>query len=345
MRLKSGRLWYAPGLAETDESKKLKKWETLVLQIESGLCTVFLGSGMNEAIFGCPRDIAQRWAETYNYPMAPHQRDDLPRVAQFLATREAPVFPILALQKHLRSELAHRFYGGTLREDLQNAPLSKILSDVGAQLRASKPSEPHVVLASLPICIYLTATPDNLMSEALRAAGKDPQLAICPWKQEIDRLPSVFKENPGYEPTEKQPLVYHLFGRFKETPKEPESLVLTEDDYFDYLIGFTKNIELIPKTIQRVMTDSALLFLGFRIDDWDFRVLFRSLMSLEGSELLRQYAHVAVQIDPEASRLMNPKLARQYLEKYFDKAQISIYWGRPEDFVLELQTRLRGGAS
>ena len=150
---------------------------------------------------------------------------------------------------------------------------------------------------------------------------------------------------PDYEPTERQPLVYHLFGRFKETPKEPDSLVLTEDDYFDYLIGLTKNMDLIPNDIQRVMADSALLFLGFHIDDWDYRVLFRSLMSLEGSSLLGKYANVAVQIDPEAGRIMDPKLARQYLEKYFDKAKISIYWGRPEDFVRELQKRFSGGGS
>lgn len=343
MRLKSGRLWYAPGFAE--DRQTLETWPALIMQIEAGKCTAVLGPGLNEEILGCPREIAQRWAETYNFPMAPHQRDDLPQVAQFLATKLAPTFPTLALEKLLRSELAHRFYDGTLPSELQRASFTSVLSDVGKRLRDSKSSEPHAVLASLPLHIYLTATPDNLLTEALRAAGKDPQVAICPWKEDLVKLPSVFSEKPAYEPTEDQPLVYHLFGRFKETPREPDSLVLTEDDYFDYLIGLTKNIDLIPEEIQRVMADSALLFLGFQIDDWDFRVLFRSLMSLEGSTRLRLYANVAVQIDPEAGRLMNPKLARRYLEKYFDDAKISIYWGRPEDFILELQKRFRGGGS
>ena len=292
-----------------------------------------LGPGLNEEILGCPREIAQRWAETYHFPMAPHQRDDLPQVAQFLAiNQQAKTFPTLALERLLRRELANRFYDGTLPGELQKSSFTQVLSAVGERLQAKSPSEPHKVLASLPFRIYITATPDNLLTDALRLAHKDPQVAICPWKETLVNLPSVFSEQPDYEPTEDKPLVYHLFGRFKETSKDPDSLVLTEDDYFDYLIGVTKNIDLVPKEIQRVMADSALLFLGFHIDDWDFRVLFRSLMSLEGSTRLGQYANVAVQIDPEVGRLMNPKLARRYLEKYFDNAKISIFWGRPEGF-------------
>jgi len=342
MRLKSGQLWYAPGFAE--DKKPLEIWPALVMQIEAGKCTAVLGPGLNEAVLGSPREIAKRWAMTYNFPMSPHHRDDLPQVAQFLATKQAHSFPALALEKLLRTEIANRFFEGTLPDELQKAPFTRVLSAVGERLRASNPSEPHAVLASLPFRIYLTATPDNLLTEALRVK-KDPQVAICPWNEVLVKMPSVFRENPSYEPTESQPLVYHLFGRFKETPKEPDSLVLTEDDYFDYLIGVTKNIDLIPNEIQRVMADSALLFLGFNIEDWDFRVLFRSLMNMEGSTRRPQYANVAVQIDPEAGRLMNPEMARRYLEKYFDEAKISIYWGRSEDFIRDLQKQFSGGAS
>ena len=344
MRLKSGRLWYAPGF---EQEKSLKTWPAVLQQIELGKCTPVLGPGLNEAILGCPREIARRWAEAWHFPMAPHQRDDLPQVAQYLSINLTAVFPRDQLEIHLRSELARRYYGGALPEDLQEAPLTTVLSEVGAKFRADNPSEPHAVLASLPLSIYITTTPDNLLTEALRAAGKDPQVEICPWNDDLARLPSVFdkKRKPPYKPTKKQPLVYHLFGRFKDPDSdEPDSLVLTEDDYFDYLIGVTRNRELIPKEILGALANSALLFLGFQIDDWDFRVLFRSLMSQEGGRKLCLYPHVAVQIDPEAGRLMDPKRARQYLEEYFGNAKIGIYWGRPDDFLRELQKRRGGGA-
>ena len=135
-----------------------------------------------------------------------------------------------------------------------------------------------------------------------------------------------------------RPLVFHLFGRLGE----PDSLVITEDDYFDYLIGVTSNNDLIPGVVRRALADSALLFLGFGLDDWDFRVLFRSIINRQGSRRRNLYAHVAAQIDPEAGRIQEPEGARRYLESYFDKeADISIFWGSVGDFTAELAERLK----
>ena len=59
--------------------------------------------------------------------------------------------------------------------------------------------------------------------------------------------------------------------------KIPESLVLTEYDYLDFLAAISSNKKLLPPRIQKAFTDSSLLFLGYRIADWDFHVLFRIL--------------------------------------------------------------------
>jgi hypothetical protein len=115
--------------------------------------------------------------------------------------------------------------------------------------------------------------------------------------------------------------------------------VLTEDDYFDFLIGATRNKDLIPEVVRRALADTALLFLGFRMEDWNFRVLFRSIMSQEGRGRRKKYSHVAAQIDPEGSRILEPERARRYLESYFEDADISIFWGSVEDLVRELVRR------
>jgi SIR2-like domain len=133
-------------------------------------------------------------------------------------------------------------------------------------------------------------------------------------------------------------LVYHLFGRLCEL----DSLVLTEDDYFDYLIGVTSNKDLIPGVVRRALADTALLFLGFRLEEWNFRVLFRSIMSQEGGGRRARYAHVAAQLDPEEGRILEPERARKYLESYFHDSRISIYWGNVEDFAKELLLRSQG---
>ncbi|XCN72347.1 MAG: hypothetical protein Q3M24_18895 [Candidatus Electrothrix aestuarii] len=38
------------------------------------------------------------------------------------------------------------------------------------------------------------------------------------------------------------------------------------------------------------------MFLGFQLDDWSFRMLFRLIMSLEGGARRKRLAHAAVQI-------------------------------------------------
>jgi hypothetical protein len=83
-----------------------------------------------------------------------------------------------------------------------------------------------------------------------------------------------------------------------------------------------------------------LLFLGFQLDDWQFRVLFRSIRAQQGGELLGRYPHIAVQLEPQEGRILQPERARKYLESYFSTgANISLFWGRAEDFVKELQGR------
>jgi hypothetical protein len=39
--------------------------------------------------------------------------------------------------------------------------------------------------------------------------------------------------------------------------------VLTEDNYFDFLIGVTSNKALVPEQVRRALSDSSLMFLGF----------------------------------------------------------------------------------
>ena len=188
------------------------------------------------------------------------------------------------------------------------------------------------MLADQPFPIYITTNPDSLLEAALEAAGKSPRTALCPWNEYVERSQEVYEA----EPDAQNPLVYHLFGSLEE----PDSLVLTEDDYFNYLIGVTGNKELIPDSVRRALADTALLFLGFHVDDWNFRVLFSSFMSQEGRGRRRKYTHVAAQIDPEEGRIVEPERARRYLESYFQGADISIYWGSAEDFVRELAGKL-----
>jgi hypothetical protein len=337
MRLKSGRIWYIPGFG--DDRHELEKWPALMRSINSQHCTPILGPGLTESLLGSRREIARRWAETYHFPMAPDEQEDLPQVAQYLAVNQDAMFPRLELADYLRSELLARL--GDAASDQKSATLDQLIGLIGQQHRAGDPAlTPHEVIAGLPLPIFITTDPSNVLAEALRKAGKDPKVELCRWNDRIETLPSIYDAEPGYRPTPERPMIFHLFGRIGE----PDSVVLTEDDYFDYLIGVTTNNDLVPGVVRRALADTALLFLGFRMDEWDFRVLFRSIMSQEGSGRRSRYAHVAAQIDPEEGRILEPERARRYLESYFQGADISIYWGSADDFLKELKGRMASNA-
>jgi WD domain, G-beta repeat len=213
-------------------SRYLSSLDWRPVRLRRGRCTPILGPGLAESLLGSRREIAQRWAETYHFPMAPHDREDLPQVAQYLAVNQDAKFPRGELIEYLRREMLSR-YGDGLSEVVRGGALDELVREVGSQRRERAPAEPHRTLAELPLSIYITTDVTNLLADALKAAGKEPRVELCRWNEDIAQLPSIYDQEPNYRPDDKRPLVYHLFDRLQE----PDSLILTEDDYFDYLVA------------------------------------------------------------------------------------------------------------
>jgi CHAT domain/SIR2-like domain len=339
LRLTSGRIWYVPGFARVPGEED-DLWRGLLTSLKSRKpkCMPILGSGLLERYLGPTREFARRWAERNHFPLASHAREDLPRVAQYLSVN----FKAAVLRNMFEQELSiavRRHLGRNEKESTadDSPSASDLLSRAGALRRRKVPAEPHRVLAALPFPIYLTTNPDHLLVEALREAGKHPEVGLCPWSEKVDWSDSIFApgRDPDFRPSVERPLVYYLFGRLDD----PRSLVLTEDDYFDYLIGLTRNNDLVPPVVRSSLVDNSLLFLGFRLDDWDFRVLFRSLMAQGGRQRSDDYVHVAVQLDPEEGQNLDPEGSRRFLRRYFEVGDNRIYWGHVDDFARELLDR------
>jgi hypothetical protein len=272
-------------------------WELLLDRINDGLCTPFLGAGASVGTLPLGAEIARDWADEFGYPLDdPH---DLARVAQFLGVRRDPMFPKLHLSRLLQGRGPPDF----AQED-----------------------EPHAVVAGLPLPVYVTTNYDSFMVRALEQRRKDPRQEICRWNSVTKSLPGVLSDDPGFVPTPANPLVYHLHGHFGQ----PQSLVLTEDDYLDFLVAVSRDENLLPHQIQRALAGSSLLFIGYRLADWDFRVLHRGLV-MAGEPSLR-YLSVTVQ-------LPHKDVAREYLDKYFSKLDVHVYWGTAHEFAAELRRR------
>ncbi len=292
-------------------------WNSLLYRIERGNCTPFLGAGASMPRIPLAGGIAEDWAGRYHYPLP--DCGDLARVAQFRAVTDDAVRP---------------------KEDLADMCRNAAPPDF------AQPDEIHRVLAELPLKVYMTTNYDDFMVRALRSCDKSPAPELCPWNDYVASLvPSVFAEDPAYRPSVSNPLVYHLHG----SADEPRSMVLTEDDYLDFLVWFSREWShqdqhkpVFPAPIVRALAGSSLLFIGYSRSDWNFRVLFRGLV---GSLVAGcQMKSISVQLTPlpEDASPQARAQAEEYLERYFHAVQkipLRVFWGSAGEFAAELRQR------
>jgi hypothetical protein len=91
------------------------------------------------------------------------------------------------------------------------------------------------------------------------------------------------------------------------------------------------------RSIQEAFTDTSLLFLGYRIADWDFRVFFRILA--EYLEISSRKKHYSVQLVPGNVSETQKEKAQEYLDHYFAELDIHVYWHDCREFAAELKRR------
>ncbi len=333
MRLKSGRGWYTPGIGEAGH--ETGQWIGLLDRIQKGMCTPILGPGMFEPMFGSLRQIAHRWALKHNYPLAPYEKDSLPQVAQYLAVTYGWVYPIEHYTDSLREDIQKSYPKLPLDLLDSKADINALIHQVHSNWIQDKNFDTYQMLASLDLPVYVTTNLNDLMATALREAGKDPVVILCPWKkfQEVN-TPSTL--DPGYVASPERPLVYHLYGRLGDD----ESIVLTEDDYLNYLKAVIDDKEIIPSIVRSRFSRTLLLFLGFQPEEWIFRILLHSLLNPETVSSRIRFKHISAQIEPDEDRFLEPESARKYLDEYFKESRnIVLYWGSTVDFLKELKNQ------
>lgn len=283
-------------------------WDRLLRRIRDGKCTPFLGAGANYGVLPLGADIAQEWARKFRYPLEDDK--NLARVATYLAVQNDAMYP--------KELLLDNWFRNIKLPDYTN------------------PYEPHATLASLPLPLYITTNYDPFMTEALKAAGKKPHRELCKWNNSIQDRPSVFDKDSNFKLNPDEPVVFHLHGHNEIA----ESLVLTEDDYLDFLVSVSKDNQLLPHQIQRSLSSTSLLFVGYSLADWNFRVIFRGVInSVEQSQKRISLTVQVPPTSPEDGTQSTKSEVQTYLSKYFDQIDIRVYWGTAQDFMSELRVR------
>jgi hypothetical protein len=276
-------------------------WELLLTNIKDGNCTPFLGAGACYGTLPLGADIAREWAEQFHYPF--DDKHDLVRVASYVAIQTDP--------QHPKKLLLNRF------KNISPPEFNQV-------------DEPHRVLADLPLPVYLTTNYDDFLVRALVARQKAPEREMCRWNHLIRSVPSIFKTKPGYKPHAATPLVFHLHGH-----SDSAAIVLTEDDYLCFLASMVRNWKrLLPSSVQEALDRNALLFIGYRAADWNFRVL---LQALRPTSERRSY----IVIPPPSGPGPTQKEMQTYLEEYYKQMSLRVCWDTARGFCGELRKRWR----
>jgi hypothetical protein len=252
-------------------------WSALLDRIIKQRCLPFLGAGASLPAIPLASTIAADWAREYNYP------GDNPKNlvdAQFLAVQFDPLTPKKKILKQLE---------GVVPPDFNAA------------------DEPHGLLADLPLPIYLTTNYDDFMVRALKSRHRDARRLLCLWNELINNEPSVFDND--FSPTVANPLVFHWHGH-----TVPESIVVTEDDYV-YFLSSMRDPHLLPRRIQPALAESTCLFIGYRLADWNFRVIFQGMRRFASRVEPMRGMSIAVLKPPGDDELARRQ--KEYLDKYY----------------------------
>ena len=289
-------------------------WDRLINQLSRGDCTPFLGAGACDGTLPAAAELSSHWAGRYSYPFPDHY--DLARVMHYISiSGRDPVF----VKELLREDFATK-----------GSP------------QFALPTEPHALLAGFPVRVFITTNYDNFLTKALRLAGKSPTPVICPWYLPANaNFSKFFAKVPATEPEPQEPLVFHLHGNL-ETPK---SLVLTEGDYLEFLVNIAvsrtgEGTQLVPSVVLSAMTDYPLLFIGYSLQDWTFRVLFHGLLRAQSDVLRRRSVSVQLLPPVNSSIMEAERRAREYITRYLEGWSISIFWGTAAEFCSELRSRM-----
>lgn len=242
-------------MPETENVEPEINWNLIIKRIHDGNCVPFLGAAANvtsSQYVGLPlgSEVSRKLAEEIKYKGK--NSENLARVS---------------LEYEFRNDRP------CLNEDLK-----VIIPDTDRE-----PSPLLRALSRLPFKLFITTNYDRLMEKALKEKGILFETLVQPTKG-FDSGNNLLKNLEGY----KEHLIYKIHGSFSDNGNshcsdemniEKIDPIITEDDYIEFLaVEKDRNRISIPPFIIKKITPSTLLFLGYSLEDWDFRTIYKGIV-------------------------------------------------------------------
>lgn len=188
------------------------------------------------------------------------------------------------------------------------------------------PPPTHVALSRLPLRLLVTTNYDTLLERALDGEGGGRKVGYRVVVQPASGFPNAVV--PFSLIDETRTIIYKMHGSFEEL--DTDNVVVTADDYCRFLVHITKREEGVPSAISARFATGYLLFLGYSLDDWDFRVLFKMVEAFPAPARLGSVAVV--------------RRASQFARGYWSRKAVTLIEADVHDFVQELADTFEASA-
>lgn len=294
-------------------------WSMLLDRLEAKECVPFLGAGVNattSAYEGLPlgRDLVLRLLRELT-GCSELAFDDIAQVTFHDSVATLTDLHRLALQDLPRVAL---HLGLSVDRDHM---LQLLMREIPDDQRT--PSALLQVIAGLPLKLVITTNYDRLLERAFGARPHivEVQQITFPRDERAARaLEGRLIDADGV-------VIYKIHGSFPSAPGAPASrLVITEDDYIQFLTVVGREIGGIPTVVKSRIQRNTLLFLGYSLEDWDFRTLFKGIVETLDPDDQRK--SIAIQLNPS-----------DFWVDYWEAKGVIIYNVDLGEFAEELESR------
>jgi SIR2-like domain len=261
-------------------------WDSIVRGMKTGFTVPFLGAGVNASrpgYEGLPMGDAV--AQGLVQKLVNRKVAGLAELIEVTPTALLKRYPDLGrtrVQDLARVALHLQLKGGY---PAVVAYLKEIIDD-----KSREPAEILRVLARLPFKLIVTTNYDGLLERAFDLEGQPVPFVLS---QPVEGFQPQFPEESSARLAGEERVIYKIHGSFDDPIP---NLVVSEDDYIAFL-GIAADEKVgVPRQIKARITDSVLLFLGYGLEDWDVRTIYKLLV--EGRSERERNLSFAIQKDP-----------------------------------------------
>ena len=338
---------------------KPSHYNLIVNRIFEGRCVPFLGAGVNvssneykglplayEVALHLVRGLTKKFSKEQLEELTNKADEDVKRrVAQLVSKlddeqiRQLPqsdieqyltkAYPLPALLRASLPDLARIALHVEVEQDFDF--LMKLVHEVLPD-EQHQPSPLLQTLASLPFKLFVTTNYDRLLERAF--PNNDYELLVQPIAGFSDLEQAAIQERLA---DVSKPIIYKIHGSFRDNSSQAgisqdfNRLILTEEDYIQFLSVVGRKDMGVPTMVREKLVDGTILFLGYSLQDWDFRTIHKILFEpFPGWQKNKSFA---IQKDPPDFWVQywnNKNVTILNVDLYTFATELKEYW---QDFI------------